>query len=296
MPSDETTSRLWAIVLAGGQGTRLAPLVQRIHQDGRPKQYAVLVGSRSLLRQTLDRVALSVARTRTVVVATKSHAPFLAAELGGSDAPKTLVQPADLGTAAGILLPVHWTLRRDPKAIVAVFPSDHFIADDAAFMRHIAELARIAERHPARMFLVGATPDSPETGYGWIEPGSQLEAGDVRLVRRFWEKPSSETARACMARRCLWNTFVMVARASPIVEAGRRALPSLHEALMRIGPYWDTGGEGRAIERVYIHGARCKLLRGGPRRLPGASGRLHASARDLERLGDAGTGDADAAP
>jgi mannose-1-phosphate guanylyltransferase len=249
-PSDETTSRPWAIVLAGGQGTRLAPLVQRIHQDGRPKQYAVLVGSRSLLRRTLDRIALAVARTRTVVVATKSHAPFLAAELGGSDAPKTLVQPSDLGTAAGILLPVHWTLRRDPKAIVAVFPSDHFIADDAAFMRHIAELAGIVERHPARMFLVGATPDSPETGYGWIEPGGQLE-GDVRLVRRFWEKPSPETARACMARGCLWNTFVMVARASAIVDAARRALPALDETLARLGPHWDTGTERRAIERIY---------------------------------------------
>lgn len=182
-------SRLWAIVLAGGEGTRLRPLVQRIHPDGRPKQYAVLVGSRSLLGQTLDRVALIVAPDRTVVVTTRSHAPFFPAELTDSNGPTVLVQPRDRGTGAGVLLPAHWISRKDPHALVAVFPSDHFVGDDRAFADHVEDLARAAGRHPDRILLLGAQPDAPETGYGWIEPGEELDkapAGGLRRVLRFW--------------------------------------------------------------------------------------------------------------
>src|SRR6516225_7631286 len=95
----------WAIVLAGGEGTRLRPLVERIHADSRPKQYAVLVGERSLLRQTLDRVALAIPAERTLVVMTRAHDRFFPAEFSGPGAPTVLVQPSDRGTAAGILLP-----------------------------------------------------------------------------------------------------------------------------------------------------------------------------------------------
>ena len=247
---DPAHPRLWGIVLAGGQGTRLAPLVAWIHRDGRPKQYAVLLGSRSLLRQTLDRVALAVPSDRTIVVATKSHSAFLAREFAGCDAPKILVQPLDRGTAAGILLPVHWIARRDPKAIVAIFPSDHFIGDDEAFVEHIQSLSRAAARLPSRILLVGVRPDSPESGYGWIEPGADL-GGGLRTVRRFWEKPDPETARACMDRGCVWNTFVIVATASAILGASRRVLPRLDSALEGVGRTFGQRDEERAIERAY---------------------------------------------
>ncbi|MGE5412817.1 MAG: sugar phosphate nucleotidyltransferase [Syntrophomonadaceae bacterium] len=250
-----SAGRFWAIVLAGGQGVRLRPLVQRIHSDGRPKQFAVLVGERSLLRHTLDRVALSIRPERTAVVTTRSHARFFEAELLGARTAHVLVQPSDLGTAAGVLLPVHWISWRDPEAVVAVFPSDHFVADDGAFMRHVASLVAVVGRHPDRIVLVGATPDSAEPGYGWIEPGVSIEktpgSGDVRTVLRFVEKPSPEEARACLARGALWNTFVMIARARTLLDAARRALPELHERLRRIRPFADTAGEQAAIERAY---------------------------------------------
>ncbi len=238
------------MVLAGGRGTRLASLVERVHADGRPKQFAVLVGDRSLLCQTLDRVALAVAPERTVVVATRSHGVFLDRELARRDSPKVLVQPVDRGTGAGILLPIHWIAWRDPTAVVAIFPSDHFIGNDARFMRHVGKVAAQVDRHPSRIALIGALPDSPESGYGWIEPGSEIEPG-LRLVRRFWEKPEPEEAQACMDRGCLWNTFVVVGTAAAIRDAGRRALPALHRALDGIRSFSGTSAEARAIDRAY---------------------------------------------
>jgi mannose-1-phosphate guanylyltransferase len=244
----------WAIVLAGGEGKRLSSLVQRIHPDGRPKQYAVLDGDRSLLRHTLDRVALAVPPERTLVVQTRAHAQFFPTEFSGAGAPTILVQPQDRGTAAGILLPALRIAWRDPGATIAVFPSDHFVVDDAAFMRHVVSLLPVVDRHPDLLVLVGAAPDSAEPGYGWIEPGPRLDdasSGEVRAVRRFVEKPTAEEARACFENGSLWNTFVMLSRARTLVEAARRALPELVARLARIRPFVDTLAETRALEHAY---------------------------------------------
>ena len=241
-------------MLAGGEGTRLRPLVERIHADHRPKQYALLVGEKSLLRQTLDRVALAVPPERTLVVQTRAHSRFFPAEFSGPGAPTVLVQPQDRGTAAGILLPALRVAWRDPGATIAIFPSDHYVADDAEFMRHVVSLLPVVDRHPERLVLVGAAPDSAEPGYGWIEPGPRVDeasSGEVRAVRRFVEKPSLTEARACFENGGLWNTLVMLCRARTLIEAIRRALPDLIARLARIRPFVDTPAEARAIEHAY---------------------------------------------
>lgn len=233
---------------------RLRALTRRACGDERPKQYAALVGARSLLRQTLDRVALAIPSERTVVVTRRSHAGYASVEFPRHLVSKVLVQPEDRGTAAGILFPGHWIRWRDPEATVAVFPSDHFVVEEGLFMRHVAEVAAGVNRHPEWIVLLGARPTDAETGYGWIEPGEPLpwkRCAHVSRVQRFWEKPSFETARACLEAGWLWNTLVLVARAETLIEAGRRCVPALHDRLARIAPFTDTEEEAWAIHQGY---------------------------------------------
>jgi dTDP-glucose pyrophosphorylase len=207
---------LWAIVLAGGQGIRLRSLTRHVHGDDRPKQFAVLSDNRSLLRQTLDRVALLIPPERTVVVTMAEHLRYVAAELDASGhGPWVLPQPEDRGTAAALLWPAHWIHARDPEATLAVFPSDHFVLEDRGFMGHVEALATFVESKSDYTVLLGAQPTEPETDYGWIEPGERIgwaRRDPVYRVRRFREKPSAPEARSLFAGGALWNTLVFVAR------------------------------------------------------------------------------------
>src|SRR6185503_544870 len=149
----------WGVVLAGGEGVRLRPLVRRVVGEERPKQYVKLLGPRSLLQQTLDRVALGISPHRTVVVTVRRHVDYITEEFrSAAEPPYVLVQPEDRGTAAAILYAAQWIAWRDPGATIAVFPSDHFILGEATFMAHIQEVAGVLERHPDRVMLVGAQP------------------------------------------------------------------------------------------------------------------------------------------
>jgi len=247
-------SRSWAIVLAGGEGVRLRPLVREVFGDNRPKQYARLLGSRSLLGQTLDRVGLSIGAERTLVVTMAQHAGYIAEELAHRPRPVVVVQPADRGTLAGILYPAHRVSWRDPEATVAVFPSDHLVVAEAEFMAHVAEVVRWVERTPERAVLLGAPASSPEIEYGWIEPAEplgEISSGPVRAVRRFWEKPSQGQAQACLAAGHVWNTSVIVAKVRVLLELGRLALPGLDDRLTRIRHFVGTPEEPAAIHQAY---------------------------------------------
>jgi mannose-1-phosphate guanylyltransferase len=232
-------AQLWAIVLAGGSGTRLRPLVRRACGDERPKQYATLVGTRSLLEHTLSRVALEVPPARTAVVTLSEHQRYLS---GLGPPLHVLSQPDDRGTAAGMLLPAHWIHWRDPEAVVAVFPADHFVLEADAFMAHVGEVVAFVRRDPRWLVLLAARPTSPDPDYGWLEAGEPLVqdgAEPVHRVRRFREKPPEDVARACFSDGWLWNTLVLVARVGKLLEVGHRCLPHLSRLLAQIAPFDD---------------------------------------------------------
>lgn len=245
--NSSSRSGTWAVVLAGGAGVRLRSLVQAVCGDERPKQFVPLLGTRTLLGQTLDRVGIAIPPRRTVIVTISHHAPYVEEERLAGRGYRLAAQPADRGTAAGILLPLQVVARKDRDAVVAIFPSDHFILEQELFMGHIAALTAWVERHPERIVLVGAQPTDFEIEYGWIEPAEGIgfaSSTPIFGVKRFWEKPTLATARTCLAGGCLWNTFVMVARVSTLLAAAYDAVPELRCVE-------SAGLEPAEIERIY---------------------------------------------
>src|ERR1044072_1991930 len=174
----------WAVILAGGDGTRLQSMTRAISGDNRPKQFVPVIGGSTLLNQTRRRVALSIEPRRTLIVVTQKHRRFYE-PLAHEISPNLLVeQPMNKGTAPAILYALLRVATKSPKAVVALFPSDHFFADDEEFMSHIDVAIDAVQIQTETVTLLGSTPTTPEKEYGWIEPQRSDRRGAVRLVTR----------------------------------------------------------------------------------------------------------------
>src|ERR1041385_8775387 len=163
-------SERWAVILAGGDGTRLQSMTRSITGDDRPKQFVPVLGGSTLLDQTRRRVALSVLPAQTMFVVTEKHQRFYQSMAESVSPNHLLSQPAHKGTAPAILYALMRVAAKSPKAIVALFPSDHYFADDEEFIAHVDAAFDCAQAQPDMITLLGLTPTSPETEYGWIEP------------------------------------------------------------------------------------------------------------------------------
>jgi mannose-1-phosphate guanylyltransferase len=218
----------WAVILAGGDGTRLKSLTRRITDDERPKQFCPVMGDVTLVEETQKRVAIELAKERTVFVVNRVHEPYYAAILGDTPASNLIEQPRNIGTAPAILYSVLKIAAVDPQAIIGFFPSDHYVSDNTKFMAHIRRAFETAHVGQDLVILLGIEPESPETEYGWIQPAHAIH-GQRRLhrVRRFWEKPCSGLAAILQLRGFLWNSFVMIASAHALTDIISSATPAL---------------------------------------------------------------------
>jgi mannose-1-phosphate guanylyltransferase len=241
-----------ALILAGGDGTRLSEVTRRIAGNATPKQFCPVIGSTSLVEQTRLRVSLAVRSDRIFAAVTRAHERHYR-ELLKQILPENLViQPEKRGTAPAIL----YALLRLSKAVahawVAVFPSDHFVSDDREFMRHVDLAFDAVGSRPELTALLGITPNAAESGYGWIEPGELVvRRGPLFRVRRFWEKPSSELAGDLLRAGCMLNSFVMVAQVSTLIGLIMVALPELFASFSNIDDLLGTAREPDSIENLY---------------------------------------------
>jgi mannose-1-phosphate guanylyltransferase len=242
----------WAVILAGGDGTRLKSLSRRITGDERPKQFWPVFGDMTLLEETQRRVAIELAKERTLFVVNRHHEPYYAGILGDTPASNLIEQPRNIGTAAAILYSVLKIATADPQAIVALFPSDHYVSDDQNFMTHIRRALEIAHFRRDLVILLGVAPESPETEYGWIEPAELIPGHrPVHRVRRFWEKPGSSLAAVLQLRGHLWNSFVLVASAQAFLDVFAMATPALHRAFTSVSSLFGTDDELGVIRKLY---------------------------------------------
>jgi mannose-1-phosphate guanylyltransferase len=248
----KTASNEWAVILAGGDGTRLKSLTRHIAGDERPKQFCSVLGHGTLLEETQSRAALEFATARTLCVVNRAHEKYYTPILSCRAAENLVAQPSNRGTAPAILYSLLRIAARDPNAVVAFFPSDHYISDDQKFMIQIRTALDSAHNRPDLVVLLGLEPESPEVEYGWIEPGQPIR-GQAKIcgVRRFWEKPNKMLAQVLQLRGCLWNSFVMVASVLALLEVIESAIPELYRSFASILPHFGSAAESGAIDELY---------------------------------------------
>jgi mannose-1-phosphate guanylyltransferase len=242
-----------ALILAGGDSTRLRVFTREVFGAEIPKQFCRLWGKHSLLEQTRRRAALLVEPPRMLTVFTAGHARFYQPVMAGMSGEQVAIQPCNRGTAPAILYSLMRLKKIAPDCAVAMFPSDHLVGDDREFMRYVEAAFRAVDARPEATVLLGMEPSEPEPQYDWIEPGPFLahECEPVRQVRRFWEKPNPLLARQLMRMGCLWNSFVVVARLSTFLGLFLSALPELYKAFSAIESELGNSAEAARVQRLY---------------------------------------------
>jgi len=231
---------LWAVILAGGIGSRFWP----VSTPARPKQLLPLATERPLISDTIERIVPLVGERMRILAGEHLVEPMLGALPGlGRDA--FMVEPRARGTAPVLVWAAHALHRREPDAVMASLHADHAIAFDAAFREVIADTARLAAHHQ-RLFTLGATPTRPETGYGYLLPGTPLEGSDAFEVERFVEKPQRSVAEQYLREGYLWNTGIFIWPVALFLDEIRRHTPELAELM----PLLDAGDEQSFFERA----------------------------------------------
>jgi mannose-1-phosphate guanylyltransferase len=236
-------------ILAGGSGTRLWPL-SRSH---RPKQLLSLVGDRSLIQATVDRVAPLVPPERILVVTEASHADDLRAQLPELPAENILVEPARRGTAAAVGLGAVTIAQRDPQATMASLHSDSAVLDPEGFRRSLSAAFAVAEAGDWLVTL-GIRPTTPHTGMGYIEVGEPLgtyEGLPAHQAVRFVEKPDRARAEQFIAQGYVWNPGMFIWRVEVILDQFARLLPEIHGPLHEIQAAIGTARAADVLQTVY---------------------------------------------
>jgi mannose-1-phosphate guanylyltransferase len=237
---------IYAVILAGGSGTRFWPASRVAF----PKQLLPLGPSPdSLIRETYRRLS-SLTTADKILVATGRHLlTGTRGELPELPESSFLGEPSAKNTAPCIAWAVERIARRDPNALVVVVPSDQYIENEARFLGCLDTALRSAEL--GSITVLGIEPTRPETGYGYIQAGAQVDAG-IWKVKRFVEKPNRSTAEEYLrAGGYYWNAGMFVFRASVFMTELGRYMPKLAEGVRQIGVAATQGREQEAVEELF---------------------------------------------
>lgn len=212
------TGHRWALILAGGEGSRLQSLTTTASGVAIPKQFCSFGGEASLLHDALRRAQTVAMAAHTCAVVSDHHRLWWQAMDLRIPSANVIRQPGNRGTAIGILLPLLQILHRDPEARLLVLPSDHFVCDETILAESLRAAMRQIRRHPDRIVMLGISPDEADPELGYIVSDSDVTM-DLRAVSEFVEKPSTAVARALIARGGVWNSFIFACKAKTLLRA-----------------------------------------------------------------------------
>ena len=242
-----TEPHLFAVIMAGGRGTRFWPA----SRDKFPKQLLPIAESVPMIRATVDRIMPLAPPENILVVTGRSHQADIRTLLPDLPPENILVEPVGRNTAPCIGLAAHVVKKRDPRGIMLVLPSDHVINKTREFLELCRTGARLASSRHALLTL-GISPTHPETGYGYIEAGPPVRSEPARAVLSFHEKPDLDKARAYLEHGGFyWNSGMFIWQAEALLDWLEKLLPSLNASLQELAGHLDQPDFYEAINRIY---------------------------------------------
>jgi mannose-1-phosphate guanylyltransferase len=216
----------WVIVLAAGDGRRLHGLTTNASGMPVPKQFCSLCGGYSLLRDALFRAEAVAFPEHICTIVAEQHRLWWGPALGSVARSNIIVQPRNCGTANGILLSLLHIMQRNSEARIVLLPSDHHVDNERALATSLRRAIRQLQAMSRQILLLGIAPEHADPDLGYIVPGDKVER-NVSTVVRFVEKPCATRAQKLIKGGALWNSFIIAARASALLELFQTRIPQI---------------------------------------------------------------------
>ncbi|MGE0113904.1 MAG: sugar phosphate nucleotidyltransferase [Steroidobacteraceae bacterium] len=217
---------VWALVLAGGDGNRLRSLTTTASGVAVPKQYCSLHGETTLLHSALDRAQAITAKHRICTIVAAQHRQWWEMLLSEYAAEHIVVQPRNCGTAIGIMLSLLHIVRHDPDAQILLLPSDHHVHEEAILTEALQRASARLGKGCDKVLVLGIEPEEADSELGYVLPGKYLGEG-VFAVASFIEKPPVTRAHQLLAQGALWNTFIVAATATTLLQLFAQRCPEI---------------------------------------------------------------------
>ena len=242
---------MYIVLMAGGTGKRFWPRSRK----GNPKQLLNIIGSRSMLQLTFDRIKNMTSLDRILIITNKEQKPKIEKQIPEIPAHNIISEPMGRNTAPCIGLAATIIKKvQNKNEVMVVLPADHLIGDAASFITTIESAVEYIESNNC-LLTIGVTPSYPETGYGYIQAGdkiSNLHGTDIYKVKTFAEKPNKETAeRFLKSGDFFWNSGMFIWKVNHILEEIDEHLPELSEDLKQIGNSYGEPKYDKILKDVY---------------------------------------------
>ncbi len=236
----------YAVIMAGGGGTRLWPLSRK----DRPKQFLKIIGDRSMFQIAIDRLTEIFAIDHILVVTVASQVEGLHQEYPSLPRENFILEPMPKGTAAVVGLGAAYLLEKDPDAVMAVLTADHIIENVDLF--HLLLRNAYAYALKGHLVTLGIEPTFAATGYGYIHSGEKLKSGCGLQVKQFVEKPDLDTAKKYLeSKEYFWNSGMFIWQAESIMREFGKQMPALDETINEIRSHLRKGDAEPFIPEIW---------------------------------------------
>lgn len=243
---------LFAIIMAGGAGTRFWPL----SRSRTPKQLLDLVGGQTMIQATVNRLGSLIPPERVFIITNAILVDAIREQLPHLPPQNIVGEPCKRDTAPCIGLAAQLVLKQDPDATMVVMPSDHLIQPDLAFQNALAGAAEMVDANPGRIVTFGIKPSYPAEVFGYIERGDSVSATGLGILafqaKQFREKPVRAVAEQYMeAGTFYWNSGIFVWKAQTIAKALAQHAPEMSQHLVTIGQHLGSPDYLEVLQREF---------------------------------------------